>query len=92
MYNAHRPAWRTSTAWRCMRGTKRSAPDELRQRACTELLRQAAQRGGLLAADDAPSADGVISEAAGAIEALLEQALQHARAVGGSLPASLRRA
>ena len=31
------------------------APDALRQRACTELLRQAAQREGLLAADDAPS-------------------------------------
>ena len=52
------------------------APDELRQRACTELLRQAAQRSGLLAADDAPSEDGVISEAAaGAIESLLEHAL-----------------
>ena len=52
------------------------APDELRQRACTELLRQAAQRAGLLAADDAPSEDGVISEAAaGAIESLLDNAL-----------------
>ena len=52
------------------------APDELRQRACTELLRQAAQRAGLLDAGDAPSTDGVISEAAAAaIEALLEQAL-----------------
>ncbi len=51
-------------------------PGALRQRACTELLRQAAQHGGLLAADDAPSVDGVISEAAaGAIEALLEQSL-----------------
>lgn len=51
--------------------------DELRQRACTELLRQAAQRQGLLAADDAPSTDGVPSEAAAeAIEALLEQNLQ----------------
>ncbi|HEX6002501.1 MAG TPA: peptidylprolyl isomerase, partial [Burkholderiales bacterium] len=49
-------------------------PQELRQRACTELLRQAAQRAGLLDADDAPSADGVISEAAStAIEALLER-------------------
>ena len=47
---------------------------ELRQRACAELLRQAAQRGGLLDADDAPSSDGVISEAAAnAIEALLER-------------------
>jgi peptidyl-prolyl cis-trans isomerase C len=49
-------------------------PQALRQRACTELLRQAAQRAGLLDADDAPSADGVISEAAaGAIEVLLER-------------------
>jgi peptidyl-prolyl cis-trans isomerase C len=49
---------------------------ELRQRACTELLRQAAQRAGLLAADDAPSTDGVISEAAAsAIESLLDQVL-----------------
>jgi peptidyl-prolyl cis-trans isomerase C len=52
------------------------APDELRQRACTELLRQAAQRTGLLTVDDEPSADGVISEAAAAaIEALLDQVL-----------------
>ena len=52
-------------------------PDELRQRACTELLRQAAQRAGLLASDDAPSVDDVISEAAaGAIEALLDQELR----------------
>jgi len=51
-------------------------PDELRQRACTELLRQAAQRAGLLTTDDAPSADGVISEAAAsAIESLLDQIL-----------------
>ena len=51
-------------------------PETLRQRACTELLRQAAQRDGLLANDDAPTTDGVISEAAAtAIEALLERAL-----------------
>ena len=51
-------------------------PATLRQRACTELLRQAAQRGGLLAADDAPGTDGAISEAAtAAIDALLERAL-----------------
>jgi len=51
--------------------------DELRQRACTELLRQAAQAQGLLAAADSASADGVISEAAAAaIETLLEQRLQ----------------
>lgn len=53
------------------------APEELRQRACTELLRQEAQRAGLLDAADAPSADGVISEAAAAaIEALLERELK----------------
>jgi peptidyl-prolyl cis-trans isomerase C len=52
------------------------APATLRQRACTELLRQAAQREGLLAADDAPATDGAISEAAtAAIDALLERAL-----------------
>ena len=52
------------------------ASDELRQRACTELLRQAAQAAGLLDAGDAPTADGVISEAAAsAIDALLEQNL-----------------
>lgn len=51
-------------------------PDAVRQRACTELLRQAAQAGGLLDADDAPSADGIVSDAAsGAIEALLEREL-----------------
>jgi peptidyl-prolyl cis-trans isomerase C len=52
------------------------SPDELRQRACTELLRQAAQRAGLLQTTDAPTADGVISEAAaGAIDALLDREL-----------------
>ena len=49
----------------------------LRQRACTELLRQAAQAAGLLAASDIAFADGVISEAASAaIDKLLEQNLQ----------------
>ena len=53
------------------------SPEELRQRACTELLRQAAQSAGLLAASDTVSADGVISEAAtSAIDALLEQSLK----------------
>lgn len=48
----------------------------LRQRACTELLRQAAQAAGLLAASDPAAGDGVISEAATvAIEALLERNL-----------------
>jgi peptidyl-prolyl cis-trans isomerase C len=52
------------------------AAEELRQRACTELLRQAAQRAGLLDAADAATADGVISEAAaGAVDALLEREL-----------------
>ena len=48
--------------------------DELRQRACSELLRQAAQTAGLLADDDAAGHDGVLSErASSAIETLLEQ-------------------
>ncbi len=51
-------------------------PEELRQRACTELLRQAAQHVGLLNAADTASTDGAISEAAtAAIEALLEHEL-----------------
>ena len=50
--------------------------DALRQRACTELLRQAAMQAGLLAADDAPGLDGSTSEAASeAIEALLSTQL-----------------
>lgn len=50
--------------------------DELRQRACSELLRQAAVTAGLLSASDVPSADGVLSEqASDAIELLLEQKL-----------------
>lgn len=54
----------------------RPAADELRQRACTELLRQAAQREGLLAPDDRPDDDGVISAAAAeAIEVLLDRVL-----------------
>ncbi len=51
--------------------------ETLRQRACTELLRQAAQAAGLLSASDTASTDGVISEgASSAIEALLEQNLK----------------
>ncbi len=53
-------------------------PDDetLRQRACTELLRQRAQLAGLLAADDRPAADGSTSEAASAaIERLLDAEL-----------------
>ena len=53
------------------------AADELRQRACTELLRQAAIAAGLLDAGDPAPAQGAISEAAGAaIEALLERDVQ----------------
>jgi peptidyl-prolyl cis-trans isomerase C len=52
------------------------AADELRQRACTELLRQAAIRAGLLDADDRPSVDGATSEeATKAIELLLDRAI-----------------
>ena len=51
--------------------------EALRQRACTELLRQAAIRDGLLAADDAVPVDGVTSEAASqAIDAWLTRELQ----------------
>lgn len=51
--------------------------EELRQRACTELLRQAAIQAGLLDAADVAPGDGVISEAASqAIEALLEREMQ----------------
>jgi len=50
--------------------------DELRQRACSELLRQVAQAKGLLLAEDRASGDGVLSEAASrAIETLLEQSI-----------------
>ena len=51
--------------------------DELRRRACTELLRQAAQDGGLLAASDTCAIDGAASVAATeAIEVLLEQSVR----------------
>jgi peptidyl-prolyl cis-trans isomerase C len=57
--------------------TEQLSPSELRQRACTELLRQASIRDGLLAADDPAPLGGVISEAAAqAIERWLETALQ----------------
>lgn len=50
---------------------------ELRQRACTELLRQATMAAGLLAADDPPPEGGAISDAASqAIEAYLDQQIQ----------------
>ncbi len=52
-------------------------PEALRQRAYSELLRQAAQRRGLLAVGDMPSLDGVLSEAASdATLALLDRELQ----------------
>ena len=51
--------------------------EEIRQRACTELLRQAAIANGLLASDDPAPERGAISEAASqAIEALLDAELQ----------------
>ncbi len=51
--------------------------DTLRQRACTELLRQAAIAAGLLGADDPPPHEGATSAAAtAAIEMLLERDLQ----------------
>ena len=47
---------------------------ELRQRACTELLRHAAQRAGMLPVGDVPSTDGAISAAAAAaIERLIDR-------------------
>ena len=50
--------------------------ETLRQRACTELLRQAAQQAGLLSADDAPGVEGATSaEASNAIEQLLDREL-----------------
>ena len=63
-------------------GVALNAPHELldeealRQRACTELLRQAAQQAGLLALDDVPGVEGAISAAASsAIEQLLDREL-----------------
>ncbi len=52
-------------------------PESLRQRAYSELLRQAAQRDGFLADADRPALDGVQSEAASnAIELLLESQIR----------------
>lgn len=51
--------------------------EDLRQRACSELLRQAAQAAGLLAADDPQPLNGMMSEAASAaIETLIDRHLQ----------------
>lgn len=53
------------------------AEEDLRQRAYSELLRQAAQRAGFLAVGDVAALDGVLSEAASqAIEQLLEREIQ----------------
>ena len=50
--------------------------ESLRQRACTELLRQAAQQAGLLSTDDVPGVQGAISaDASHAIEQLLDREL-----------------
>ncbi|MCW7541624.1 peptidylprolyl isomerase, partial [Aquabacterium sp. A7-Y] len=55
----------------------RLSREELRQRACTELLRQRAQQAGLLGSDDPASPDGALSAAAAeAIERLLDRELQ----------------
>jgi peptidyl-prolyl cis-trans isomerase C len=51
--------------------------EQVRQRACTELLRQAAIDGGLLDTSDTAPDDGMVSEAASAaIDAWLERELQ----------------
>jgi peptidyl-prolyl cis-trans isomerase C len=56
--------------------TETLSVEELRQRACTELLRQAAMEAGLLSSDDPVPAVGAMSEAASAaIEALLDREL-----------------
>src|SRR5437899_5058588 len=57
--------------------TETLSMEELRQRACSELLRQAAIQSGLLASTDVAPGDGVLSEAASqAIDAWLERELQ----------------
>lgn len=57
-------------------GDETLGDSELRQRACSELLRQAAVSAGLLSASDVALTDGVLSEpASDAIELLLEQQL-----------------
>jgi peptidyl-prolyl cis-trans isomerase C len=73
----------TTTAIARINGVPLHAADEelddiaLRQRACSELLRQAAIGAGLLAATDTPPIDGVMSEAASeAIDDWLEQELE----------------
>lgn len=75
------PAAKGSAAMACVNGVpllregETVAREELGQRACTELLRQAAQRAGLLDAADVP-VDGIVSERASrAIEELLARTL-----------------
>lgn len=69
------PAPRINGVPLCNEGEALSA-ESLRQRACTELLRQAALKAGLLHADDPVQHDGIISDAASAaIEVLLEREL-----------------
>lgn len=54
--------------------------DELRQRACSEMLRQTAIQEGLLSADDpVPDAGVMTEEASEAVEALLDRELQAAQ-------------
>ncbi len=56
--------------------TEALSVEELRQRACSELLRQAAMQAGLLPGDDPVPSGGAMSEAASAaIEALLDREL-----------------
>lgn len=56
---------------------ERASVEALRQRACAELLRQAAIRAGLLPQDDPLPLGGAMTEAASvAIERLLDQSLQ----------------
>ena len=63
---------------------ERLTTEELRQRACTELLRQAAQREGLLAVSDAPTADGVISDTAAATIGALLALRQYLQLLAGN--------
>lgn len=72
----------TGTGVACINGVALQRADEtlgqeeLRQRACSELLRQAAQASGLLAANEPAAVDGVVTAGTSqAIEALLEREL-----------------
>jgi len=77
LWTGHDAAWAASINGVALHLPQEQLDDrELRQRACTELLRQAAQSAGLLSADDPAGTDGIISASASdAIEALLDQAL-----------------